>query len=58
MNCQRCRGFMVYERIQESSEVIFSWRCVICGDVYDDVVIKNRELNGKDERSRDIFADM
>lgn len=49
---------MVYERIQESSEVIFSWRCVICGDVYDDVVIKNRELNGKDERSRDIFADM
>jgi len=47
MTCQRCQGFMVVEFLQEPLEEWFGqdvtvWRCVICGDIVDPVVLANR----------------
>lgn len=53
MKCPRCNGLMIYERYQDMLEVFYAWRCVICGEVLDDVVIKNRdEKSGKHQRCR------
>ncbi len=45
MSCPRCNGLMIYERYQDMLEVFYAWRCVICGEVVDDTVLKNREDN-------------
>lgn len=52
MKCPRCNGLMIYERYQDMLEVFYAWRCVICGEVLDDVVIKNRdEKKGDDKKA-------
>jgi late competence protein required for DNA uptake (superfamily II DNA/RNA helicase) len=52
MKCPRCNGFMIYERYQDMLEVFYAWRCVICGEVLDDVVLKNRdEKSGQDKKT-------
>jgi hypothetical protein len=43
---------MIYERYQDMLETFFAWRCVICGEVVDDVVIENR----KGEKERETSA--
>ncbi|RMG60910.1 MAG: hypothetical protein D6713_01540 [Deltaproteobacteria bacterium] len=50
MKCPRCNGLMIYERYQDMLEVFYAWRCVICGEVVDDVVLKNR--TGKEEEEK------
>lgn len=41
MKCPKCSGLMVYERVQHNFDVSFSWRCVICGKIIDDVILEN-----------------
>ena len=43
MNCDRCGGLMIYERFPSQEVEDFSgWRCVACGEIVDDVILKNR----------------
>lgn len=43
MECDRCGGFMVYERfLSQETDDFSGWRCVTCGDIVDEVILKNR----------------
>lgn len=47
MDCPRCRGHMTYDRFQDlgddTGQLSFSgWRCMICGEILDAVIVSNR----------------
>jgi hypothetical protein len=42
--CLRCRGAMVYDKFYGSYDEFWGWRCVICGEVIDPVILENRQL--------------
>ena len=43
MSCSKCGGLMFYEKfISEEIEDFSGWRCVICGEIVDEVILKNR----------------
>ena len=42
MKCYRCNGFMVYERFYGEEGAFAAWRCVVCGEIIDHVILKNR----------------
>jgi hypothetical protein len=43
MKCDRCGGFMIYERfLCQEFEDFSGWRCVACGEIVDEVILKNR----------------
>jgi hypothetical protein len=42
MKCHRCGGIMVYEKFSGACEDFFGWRCVLCGDIVDQVILENR----------------
>jgi hypothetical protein len=46
MECPRCQGRMVRERFEDILDTCLSfigWRCLICGDIMDEVVAMNRQ---------------
>jgi hypothetical protein len=47
MRCQRCGGAMTYEKFYGNCEEFFGWRCVICGDIVDPVILENRSHRKK-----------
>jgi hypothetical protein len=42
MKCNRCRGLMSYEKFYGRTEDYFGWRCIICGEIVDEVILENR----------------
>ncbi|MFZ5876056.1 MAG: hypothetical protein ACOYXU_06555 [Nitrospirota bacterium] len=47
MGCGRCQGLMAGERLMDLRSdsgrfVCAAWRCVVCGDVVDPVILNNR----------------
>ena len=42
MKCHRCNGPMTYEKFYGGNEEFFGWRCIVCGEIIDDVILKNR----------------
>jgi hypothetical protein len=42
MKCRRCNGMMVFEKFYGDSEYFFGWRCVVCGEIVDQVILENR----------------
>jgi len=43
MKCHRCGGLMSYEKFYGGEPEDFSgWRCVACGEIVDEVIVKNR----------------
>ncbi len=43
MKCNRCGGVMCYERFFSQTPENFSgWRCIACGEIVDEVILKNR----------------
>jgi len=40
--CTRCGGVMVYEKFYGNAESFFGWRCVLCGEIVDQVIMENR----------------
>ena len=43
MRCNRCGGLMIYERfLGQEVEDFSGWRCVACGEIVDEVILKNR----------------
>jgi len=42
MKCHRCNGRMVYEQFYSEEGDFAGWRCIVCGDIVDEVILKNR----------------
>ncbi len=47
MQCRRCQGMLVadysFDHLDATSpDLIQTWRCVMCGDVVDPVILHNR----------------
>ncbi len=42
MKCHRCKGPMICEKFYDGNEEFFGWRCIVCGEIIDDVILKNR----------------
>jgi hypothetical protein len=45
MDCPRCQGRMVREQFEDILDTclrFIGWRCLICGEILDDVVVMNR----------------
>lgn len=51
MTCQRCKGLMVEDRffdlLDSSIPNIPAWRCVICGEVTDMIIVNNRSVQSR-----------
>lgn len=46
MECPRCEGRMVREQFEDLLDTclrFIGWRCLICGEILDDVVLMNRQ---------------
>ena len=42
MKCQRCGGTMIHEKFYDLTEHFFGWRCVICGEIVDQMILEHR----------------
>jgi len=42
--CLRCRGAMVYDKFYGLQEQFMGWKCLICGEIVDPVILENRQL--------------
>ncbi len=42
MKCDRCGGSMAYEKFYGQAEDFFGWRCILCGEIIDRVILENR----------------
>ena len=59
MKCYRCLGEMVYEKFYGYCENFSGWRCILCGEILDQVIFENREERvnrGNRDRSRELDA--
>jgi ribosomal protein S27E len=52
MKCHRCGSVMVYERFYGPHEHFLGWRCVLCGEIIDQVILENRQTK-MDGQSRE-----
>jgi hypothetical protein len=43
MKCQRCLSEMVYEKFYGLQEYYWGWRCILCGEIIDEVILENRQ---------------
>jgi hypothetical protein len=41
ITCFRCAGFVTVEWRADEGHVVFLYHCLICGSLFDDVVVKN-----------------
>lgn len=42
--CLRCNGAVIYDKFYDRYEQFWGWRCLICGDIVDPIILKNRQL--------------
>ena len=42
MKCERCLGPMAYERVLYQGRIYDMWKCLMCGDVIDWIILLNR----------------
>ena len=42
MKCERCLGPMFYERVLYQGRVYPMWKCLMCGDLIDWIILLNR----------------
>jgi hypothetical protein len=54
MQCPRCQGLMIMNRMEESSssDTVVGWRCLLCGESVDPGVEANRVSHCDPVRSR------
>jgi len=58
MRCHRCGGIMIHECFYGLHDRFWGWKCVICGDIIDDVILENRrgpkayQIIGMEDRRR------
>ena len=57
MTCQCCKGLMVEDRffdfLVSSIQNNQAWRCVICGEVTDMIIVRNRSVQS---RTSDVWS--
>lgn len=44
MDCPKCNGLMISERMTDYSIVFYGWRCINCGTIVDGLILKNKEI--------------
>ena len=44
MKCLRCKSVMIYDKFYGPHECFWGWKCVICGEIVDQVILENRQL--------------
>ena len=44
MKCLRCSGVMIYDKFYRLDEYFWGWKCIICGEIVDPVIVENRQL--------------
>ena len=49
MKCNRYKGMMVFEKFYGISENFSGWRCVTCGEIIDQMILENRNLEESTE---------
>ena len=42
MKCNRCSGAIIPERFYGYEAIFEGWKCIACGEVFDEVVLRNR----------------
>lgn len=51
MTCRRCKGLMVedlfFDLLDSSIQNNQAWRCVICGEVTDKIILNNRSVQSR-----------
>jgi len=43
MKCYRCGGMMIHEKVYSEADQLRIWRCVLCGEYIDPVILENRQ---------------
>ena len=43
MKCYRCGGMMIHEKVYSEAEQLWIWRCILCGEYIDPVILENRQ---------------
>jgi hypothetical protein len=47
MKCYRCKGIMVNQRFYGPGKPFWGWKCVLCGEIFDPLISKNRNHRRK-----------
>jgi hypothetical protein len=42
MDCPKCQGLMVQERVTDGLTYLSEWRCLNCGFILDPVIVQHR----------------
>lgn len=42
MKCDRCGNAMTHQKFYGFQETFVGWRCIICGEIIDDLILENR----------------
>lgn len=42
--CLRCGGAMIHNRFYGPYEQFWGWKCLICGEIVDPVILENRKM--------------
>ncbi len=42
IKCQKCKGWMDFEKFYGMNEVFTGWHCLMCGDIIDPVILLHR----------------
>jgi hypothetical protein len=43
---------MIYEKFYGPHEHFFGWRCILCGEIIDYLILENRQLFNTDQERR------
>ncbi|MBI3014604.1 MAG: hypothetical protein HYY65_06010 [Candidatus Tectomicrobia bacterium] len=62
MKCERCLGPMVSERVLYQGRVFHMWKCLMCGDLIDWIILLNRSdpslvEEALNEKSEEMFQE-
>jgi hypothetical protein len=44
MKCLRCNSIMIFDKFFGPHEHFWGWKCLICGEILDEVILENRLL--------------
>ena len=47
--CLRCRGAVAYDKYYGLDGQFWGWKCLICGEITDPVILANRQLTRTDQ---------
>ena len=54
--CSRCGGLMTLQKFYSLSEVFWGWKCLLCGEIVDPVILENRQ-NGRETPAKEKGKD-